>query len=60
MTYAIPNITHLDISGCSLVANQYLVMAVTEFEALETFIARRSPKLNNDVLIALSQHCTYL
>lgn len=60
LTYACANVTHLDISGCSLVKNALLVMAVSELESLQTFVALRSPKLANEVLQALGQHCLQL
>jgi len=60
MTYACANIKEIDISGCGRVKISLIVVAITELEYLETFRAKRSPKINNDILTTLGTHCKKL
>lgn len=50
ITYACPNILHLDLSGSSKIKNQMICKIVSQLADLHTFVGKRIPLLSNLVL----------
>jgi hypothetical protein len=50
ITYACPNILHLDLSGSGKIKNQMICKIVSHLSDLHTFVGKRLPLLSNLVL----------